>query len=247
MSHGSTNTRMCGTAGRENSDRESLQKSASEMSREEGMSGSYGGPRLRRAKPLSLYDSDCMVDSHAEDSHDANSPSHGHRDYRGMVEKDYDSDCSTSSVEPVETDDDADDSDTELVAGETIAAFSRMNRRLRNLDIEHPGSVCDDTLAGEPTRRRFVRPRAPRNDNLDHANSGTQSSSIFRQGLSSTTGHSGVQSGGFADLLHGDGSVLNPVDRFESGASGCNTGARQKGDQRSYSRADGSRAPAPRS
>ena len=218
---------------RENTDLEELQKSASEMSRKEEMSESHGGPRLRRAKPLFLYASDRMADSHVEDSH-------GHRNYRGALEKDYDSDCSTTeaSVEPVESDDDADDSDTDLVAGETIAAISRINRRLRNLDIEHPSSICDDTLAGEPNRRRFGRTRGPRfeetcgprSGNLDHTTSGTQSSSIHRQGLSSTTRHSGVQSGDHADLLHGDGSVLNPVDRFESAASGRNTSIFQHED-----------------
>ncbi len=240
---------MCGTARRENSDREDLQKSASEISGEEGMSGSYGGPRLHRAKPLSLYESDGMADSHVEDSHDASSPSHGHTDYRGTEEKDYDSDCSVTeaSVEPVGSDDDADDPDSDLVAGETIAAISRMNRRLRSLGIEHPSSVSDDTLAREPTGCRFGRPRGPRNDNLDHATSGTQSPFVPRQGLSFNAGHSGVQSGDLADLLHGDGSVLNSVDRFGSGRSGGNTGAGQNGDRCPYGRADGSRAPARRS
>lgn len=145
MPHRRTNTLARGMTEREDFDRSYLEESASEMSREEEISGRYGAGRPRS------YDVDGFGDSDRGQSRIA-----GSRDYSrhaGGASRGHGAHRATRGE---------DSSDDDSLAGESVGPRSRGIRDHRGMIRADDDSFDDDSLAGESAGRRFGGTRGQR-------------------------------------------------------------------------------------
>lgn len=137
-----------GTTGRDHFDRDHLDDSPFDTSREDGISGRYGAPRPRGADARVFDRSDRMAGSRDEFSHYASGASRGYGGHRAAGGAGFDSD------------DDASDDDT--VAGMVNGPRSGGARGHRGMLGEDYASFDDGSFAGEGTRPRYGGTRGPR-------------------------------------------------------------------------------------